>query len=322
MLVRFGLSLAFAVTTFCASAADFTESPASLSTPSGTLYGTLTAPAKGDGAPVALILAGSGPTDRDGNNAMGLRTDMLKLLAQGLAAHGIATLRADKRGIGQSASAMVAENDLTPQTYANDAKAWVAQLRKQTGTACVWLIGHSEGALIAEIGAQDNPDVCGLVLISGPGRKLGNIIRAQLDANPANPADLKAEANSILSALENGQTVSDVPPVLAPLFRPSVQPYMIAELALDPAALLTSVKQPVLIMQGSNDLQVSADDAKLLSAAKPDAKLMILPGVNHVLKQAPADRAGNVATYADPNLPLAPGITDSVADFIMASKQT
>jgi hypothetical protein len=312
--------LAVLAMTCSANAADFTESSATLSTATGTLHGTLVTPAKSDAA--ALILAGSGPTDRDGNNAMGLHPDTLKLLAQGLAEHGITTLRTDKRGIGESASAMRSEADLRPQTYADDAKAWAAQLKTQTGAPCVWLIGHSEGALIAEVAAQDDPDICGLVLIAAPGRKLGDIIRQQLNANPANPADLKAEANNILSALENGQTMANVPPVLAPLFRPSVQPYMIAELALDPAALLATIKSPVLIVQGDTDLQVSADDAKLLATAKPDAKLVILPGVNHVLKQAPADRAGNLATYTDPNLPLAPGLSDAVAGFILGAGRT
>jgi pimeloyl-ACP methyl ester carboxylesterase len=306
--------------TFGANAAEFSQSTATLSTATGTLYGTLTTPAKS--AAAALILAGSGPTDRDGNSAMGLHPETLKLLAEGLAAQGIIALRTDKRGIGQSAPAIIPEADLRPQNLADDAKAWAAQLKKQTGLPCVWLIGHSEGALIAEIAAQDDPDICGLVLVSGAGRKLGDIIREQLNANPANPPDLKAEANNILSALENGQTVADVPPVLAPLFRPSVQPYMIAELALDPAAMLAATKLPVLILQGDTDLQVSVEDAKSLAAANPGAKLVILPGVNHVLKQAPADRAGNLATYTDPNLPLALGVTDAVASFILAAGRT
>jgi hypothetical protein len=315
MLSRLALAAVF-VMTGAANAA--TDSEASLPTAHGTLYGTLLQPP--NPVATALILAGSGPTDRNGNNTMGLHTDVLKLLAQGLAAHGIVTLRTDKRGIGQSAGAMQSEDDLRPQTYADDAKAWAAQLRTQTGAPCIWLIGHSEGALIGEVAAQDNGDICGLVLICGPGRKLGDIIRAQLNGNPANPADVKSEANNILSALENGQTVPNVPPILAPLFRASVQPYMIAELALDPAALLATVKVPVLILQGDRDIQVSVDDAKLLAAAKPDAKLVILPGVNHILRDAPADRAGNIATYAKPDLPLAPGVVDTVANFIAAAK--
>ncbi|HEX3674645.1 MAG TPA: alpha/beta fold hydrolase [Rhizomicrobium sp.] len=316
MLARLALVAVLAMTGG-ASAAAFKDSEASLPTTLGTLYGTLVTPEKSSA--VALILAGSGPTDRDGNSTMGIHPNTLKLLAGALGARGITTLRTDKRGIAQSADAMISESDLTPQTYADDAKAWVAQLRGQTGAKCIWLIGHSEGALIAEMAAQNNPDICGLVLASAPGRKLGDIIRAQINSNPANPADLKAEADNILNTLENGQTVADVPPVLAPLFRPSVQPYMIAELALDPAAMLGAMKLPVLIVQGDNDIQVSVDDAKALSAAEPDAKLVILPGVNHVLKQAPADRAENIATYNNPDLPIAPRVTDAITAFIASN---
>lgn len=291
------------------------DSEVSLTTASGVLWGSLLAPQKGAGIPAALIISGSGPTDRNGNG-LTIHPDTYKLLAEAFAQYGITTLRTDKRGIGQSASATASESDLRVQTYASDTKAWAAYLRERTGAPCIWLIGHSEGALIAEIAAQDANGICGLVLISAPGRKLGAIIRSQLDANPNNPADLKQTAGDILSKLEAGKTVSDVPQLLAGLFRPSVQPYLISEINLDPAALLTRVKLPVLVLQGDNDLQVSVEDAKLLAAAKQDAKLVILPGVNHVLKDVPKDRAANIASYGNPQLPVAPGVVDNVVAFL------
>jgi pimeloyl-ACP methyl ester carboxylesterase len=297
--------------TVSAHAAEFSEADVSLKTPSGTLSGTETHLAGGQASTIALILAGSGPTDRNGNGPT-IHTDTYKMLAAGLAAHGIATLRADKRGIGASAGAMMSEGDLRITTYADDAKAWAADLKKRTGARCVWLIGHSEGALIAELAAQDNPDVCGLALLAGPGRKAGDVLREQLAALPDL---LKQQAFAAIAELETGRTVASPPPELMALFRPSVQPYLISWLAIDPATLLAKQKAPVLIVQGDTDIQVGISDATLLAAARPDAKLVILPGVNHILKRAPADRAANIATYSEPNLPLAPGVVDTIADF-------
>ncbi|MBL6852752.1 MAG: alpha/beta hydrolase [Alphaproteobacteria bacterium] len=284
----------------------------------GTLRGTLLSPGSGPAAPAALIIAGSGPTDRNGNSPLGVQANSYALLAQALAAQGITTLRFDKRGIAASAAAMVAESDLRIQTYSDDAKAWAESLHADAHTDCVWLIGHSEGALLAEMVAQDNPHVCGVALVSGAGRKAGDLLRDQLAH--ALPDALKQPALDGIARLEQGQTVDNPPPALMSLFRPSVQPYMISWLALDPAALIAKLRQPVLILQGDNDIQIAVDDARKLTAARPNARLVILPGVNHVLKIAPADRPGNLATYANPALPLAPGIADAIAGFMKEHK--
>jgi len=287
------------------------EKNLTLDSGAGVLAGTLLTPENPKAA--ILMLAGSGATDRNGNSLPILHGDTYRLLAEGLAAHGIASLRVDKRGIGESAAAMKAEADLRIDTYAADAKAWAGELRKQTGLRCVWLLGHSEGALVAELAVQNAQGICGLIMVSGAGHNLGDIVTTQTQSAPP---ELRRKISEIIAALRKGQTVADIPPPLMPLFRPSVQPYWISEINLDPPALLKNVKLPVLIMQGDTDIQVSVEDAKLLAAAKPDAKLMILSGVNHVLKVAPIDRAANIATYANPNLPLAPGVVDAVADFV------
>jgi pimeloyl-ACP methyl ester carboxylesterase len=296
--------------------ASAAETDASLDTPNGTLQGTLSAPAAGPAAPAALILAGSGPTDRNGNGP-GIRPGSYKMLADALAAAGITTLRTDKRGIAHSALAMPSEKDMRVQTYVDDARTWAEQLRATTHAPCVWLIGHSEGALIAEAAADDNPHICGLVLLSGAGRKAGDILRDQL-GHPLHPYPdaLRDRAFAIIAELEAGRTVDDIPTSLLALFRPSVQPYLISWFALDPVALLARTKLPVLIVQGDNDIQITPDDAKKLAAAKPDAKLVIVPGMNHVLKIAPTERAANVATYGDPDLPLAPALADTVTAFV------
>jgi uncharacterized protein len=282
----------------------------SLQTATGVLFGTLIAAGK----TAALIIAGSGPTDRDGNSALNLRSNVYKLLAEGLAENGISTLRYDKRGVGASQAAMTAEQDLRFQTYVDDARAWAHKLSLQTGVKSVWLIGHSEGALIAEKVAEDNPEICGLILISGAGRKAADILREQLGGSLPEP--LRQQAFDGLLELESGRQIASPPPQLLGLFRPSVQPYMISWLSLDPAAILAALRQPVFILQGDTDIQVSVEDARRLAAARPNAHLAILNGVNHILKLAPPERAANMATYNDPALPLAPGVVDTVANWI------
>jgi len=267
-----------------------------------------------------LIVAGSGPTDRDSNSAIaGVRPNTLKLLAQGLAAQGITSLRFDKRGIAASAPALTSEADMTFGTLVDDVVAWAGFLRGQPGVRCVVLLGHSEGALLATLAAR-KVETCGVVSIAGAGRPAADILKDQLQAQPM-PDALRTQVNTNIDQLRGGHRVADVPPELMALFRPSVQPYMISWLPIDPAAELAAVKAPVLILQGETDLQVSVEDAKHLARARADAKVVILSGVNHVLKPAPADRAANFATYADPELPLDPRVVPAVADFVKAQKR-
>lgn len=308
MPVLTALALSFAL-------AAPTETGLTVAAEPAPLYGTLLAP-EGQARAAVLILPGSGPTDRDGNNPMGVAAATYRRLAEGLAAQGIATVRFDKRGIGQSAAAAPSEADFTFRDNISDARLWIDETLARTGFACVWLAGHSEGALVAlATASNDDPKICGLILLSGAGRKAGVVLREQLAAAPL-PPDLRTAAETALSELEAGRT-TDAPPQLAALFRPSVQPYMISWLALDPAALIGDHDGPVMIGQGSTDLQTTLTDAQALKAAQPNARLVLWDGVNHVLKTAPADRAGNLATYGDPTLPLAPRVVDDIAGFIL-----
>lgn len=288
--------------------------------PIGPLRGTMLAPADGAAkGPVVLIIPGSGPTDRDGNNPLGLKAASYRLLAEGLAEKGITTLRVDKRGMFGSAGAISDGNAVTIADYAADVHAWVAKLRELTGASCVWVAGHSEGGLVALKAAQSaTEDICGFVLIAAPGRSLGEILRAQFKSNPAN-APIMAEAMEILDFLEAGKKidVSKFHPVLQGMFYPGVQGFLIDEYSYDPAKLIATYKGPVLILQGERDIQIDVLDAKLLKAADDGAKLVLLPDTNHVLKTVTSDdRHANVATYGDPSLPLAPGVVDAVASFV------
>jgi len=285
--------------------------------PAGPLKGVMLAPEAARG-PVALIIPGSGPTDHDGNNPMGIQASTYRLLAQDLAARGVTTVRIDKRGMFTSAAATPDANAVTIPDYATDVHAWVASVRKQTGAACVWLIGHSEGGLVAMVAARDDPAVCGLVLVATPGRPLGTVLRDQLKANPAN-APLLDQALPAIAALEKGQAVdtAGLHPALQGLFNKQVQGFLISALSYDPARLLAGYRKPVLLLQGARDLQVGEADARLLAAADPQATLVLLPGVNHVLKTVASDDVrANFAAYADPALPLADGVGVAIARFM------
>ncbi|MBP7703934.1 MAG: alpha/beta fold hydrolase [Caulobacter sp.] len=287
------------------------------------LKATMLAPASGSKAPAIVILPGSGPTDRNGDNRYGVSGGVYKRLAEGLAAEGATTLRMDKRGMFASGPA-ADPNAVTVADLAVDANAWAAKLKAETGAKCVWLLGHSEGGLVALLAARDGKDLCGIILVAAGGRPLGEVIREQLRTSPNITPELLAPAMKAIDELEAGRKVdaAAIPQPLLPVFHPAVQGFLIEMFRHDPAKLAAGYKGPMLILQGATDLQVKVADAEALKTGQPNAKLVILPGVNHVLKLAPSDRAANVATYADPSLPLAPGVVDTIAGFVKGQPGT
>jgi len=305
------------------AAADPVESEIEAPGPNGPLQGLMLSSDKAN-APVVLIVPGSGPVDRNGNSPHGLRTDTYKLLAQGLAARGIASVRIDKRGMFSSHAAIPNANDVTIADYARDVHRWAKAIGEKTGAKCVWVLGHSEGGLVAMVAAKDNPpDICGLLLVAAPGRKFGDILKAQMRSNPAN-APILDEALRDIDTLEQGKrvelSIEHTRPEIFAIFQPAVQGFLIDLMSYDPPRTLASYKGPVLILQGEQDIQIGVDDATRLKDADANAKLVLLPGVNHVLKAVDSDnRMANLKTYFDPKLPLGLGVVDTIADFIASA---
>jgi pimeloyl-ACP methyl ester carboxylesterase len=285
-----------------------------LDTPTGKIAGTLVVPAASGPVPLVVIIAGSGPTDRNGNSPLiPGGNNSLKLLAEGLSDRGIASLRYDKRGIGASATAMVSEANLRFDMYADDAAGWVRRLRSDPRFSTITVVGHSEGSLLGMLATQ-RATVDGYVSIAGAGRAADKVLREQLGRQL--PPDLLSFSNKALDAVLAGEMVDSVPPPLAGLFRPSVQPYLISWLRVDPQVEIARLAVPVLIVQGTLDAQVSQSDAQLLAHAQPKAKVLVIDGMNHVFKRAAADDAAQRASYGDPNLPDAPELIDGIATFV------
>jgi pimeloyl-ACP methyl ester carboxylesterase len=296
---------------------QYSESEMILKTPTGDISGTLTIPGNKNTSAVVLIIAGSGPTDRDCNSPMGIRTNAYKMLAAGLADNGISSVRFDKRGIGKSQSAMKSEADIKFETYINDVVKWISFLKADKRFSRIILLGHSEGSLIGIIAAE-NSSISAFISIAGVGRSADKVIQEQL-RNKLTP-QLLQESNRILDSLRMGKTVAKVDPDLVALYRPSVQPYMISWIKYDPSKEIAKMKMPALIIQGTTDLQVTVDDAKLLAASKPGAKVKIIDNMNHVMKECGNDIPQNMASYNNPNLPLKSGLLDEVVNFIKTNK--
>jgi alpha-beta hydrolase superfamily lysophospholipase len=281
-------------------------------TGTGKLEGTLLTPDKNTRPHVALIIAGSGPTDRNGNNPQ-MTNNSLKMLAESLAKQGISSLRYDKRGIGKSKDAGLKESDLRFEHYIEDVRHWIDYLAHDQKNNTITLIGHSEGSLLGMIAAQSS-DVGKFVSIAGIGQAADKIIRQQLKAQPSIVLE---QSTPILDALLAGNTVKHIPAFLNSLFRQSVQPYMISWFKYDPQKEIAKLQRPILIVQGTTDIQVSEEEASKLALASKTTTKVVIKGMNHVLKAAPLDRQANIETYNQPNLPLKPELAKAISEFII-----
>lgn len=279
------------------------------------LAGTLTLPRNASGpVPVAILIAGSGPTDRNGNSVMGIRPNSYAQLAWRLADQGIATLRYDKRGIGGSRKPF----DMRITTigdFAADARAAADTLARDARFSRVVLVGHSEGASLALLAASAGAPVRGVAHVAGMGRRLGAVMREQL-ARQLDSATL-IRYDTAMARYLRGEPPGDVPPQLGMLFLPVNQTFLRSLAAYDPTATIRQVRQPVLILQGGTDAQVAVADAELLHVARPDTRLVVIPAANHVLKRAAdATLAGQGTTYRDPTVPILPEVVTALAEWI------
>jgi len=291
------------------------QRPVSLDTGTGELFGSMLLPKSDAPVPVVLLISGSGPTDRDGNNTDGGRNDNMKRLAMILARHNIASVRYDKRGVAASQAATPDERNLTIDAYVADAEAWGQKLKADPRLGQLILLGHSEGALVATLAAE-KAGAAAVISVAGTGRPVDQVLRDQLQDRL--PPSLRQRSEQLIEELKAGKTDDNVPPPLQVIFRPSVQPYLISLFRQNPAVAFGKLKVPALIIQGSHDIQVGVGDAQLLHAAKPDSELALIEGMNHVMRIVPNDVKRQLASYKDPQLPLASELSARILQFISA----
>jgi pimeloyl-ACP methyl ester carboxylesterase len=284
-----------------------------LHTATGDIYGTLVLPKSAEKMPLVLIIAGSGSIDRN-CNAPQMQTNAYKILADSLLNKNIATLRFDKRGIAASKEAGGKEADLRFEHYINDVQVFIDTLAKDTRFSKIIIAGHSEGALIGLVAAENNAKVAKYISISGTALPVNEIIREQISTQPQMVKDL---VFPILDSLKIGKQIENVPQMLYALFRPSVQPYMISWFKYNPRDEIRKLTIPILIIQGTTDIQVAENQADLLYFANPKSTLCKISNMNHVLKTcATTDQTTQLASYTNSDLPLADGLVQCIVDFV------
>ena len=286
-----------------------------LQTKIAKIKGTLSVPSKGKIFPLVIIIAGSGPTDRNGNSGSAVTSNSYKILADSLLQHNIASLRYDKRGIAESVDSTVKEENMVFETYITDAADWVNLLKKDKRFSAIIIAGHSEGSLVGMV-ASANKKVDKYISIAGTGEPVYETLKKQLAMQPE---AIKKSCYAILDTLVSGKIATNVPPILNSLFRLSVQPYLISWFKYDPKREIAKLTIPVLIINGTTDIQVAVDNAKTLHDACKQSKLVIIEGMTHLLKEGPADRDKNIALYnTTPNEPIKTGLVEAIVNFIKA----
>jgi len=290
---------------------DITESPINLKTLTSTISGTLAVPKNVQGkVPVVLIIAAAGPVDRDGNGG-NLHANDYKLLASALGKSGIASLRFDKRRVGES-TATGKEEDLRIDDYSDDVYSLLDLLNNDKRFSKIIILGHGQGALIGSLTAVDER-VKALITVEGEANRGDKVVTE--DVNRTYPAYIASNFKTVLDSLRRGRKAPKVDPGLYAVARPSLQLYLMSWFRYDPVDQIKQVKVPILVVQGTTDLEVETATAERLKKSKI-TQIAYIHGMNYALKEAPADKDKNLATYKDPNLPLKPEFVTAVVDFI------
>lgn len=295
-----------------------TTEPMAFTTAEGIeLGGTLTLPKDlSRPVPVVLLIAGSGPTDRNCNSGTQLKSNAYAMLADSLSRMGVAVLRYDKRGSGQNIPAVMKQ--LKPENhrfdfYINDAVGFIKQLQADKRFKKVFVAGHSEGSLVGMLAARQT-NANGFISLAGAGRNIADILKVQLGRGQS--PEVQRYINVRLDSLRAGQRVQSVTPGLMMIMNPPMQPAMISWMQYDPAVEISQFKGPVLLIQGKRDVQVAVSESELLQKARPDAQIAYFDLMNHVLKEAPEAFMANIQTYTEPSRPIVKGVADSITDFV------
>jgi len=275
--------------------------------------GTLLVPESLENPPLVIIIAGSGPTDRNGNQSF-MKNDMLKKLAERLSENGVATFRYDKRVVKQLKTRTFDKN-IRFDDFVTDAKSVVTYFKPSYSS--IIIAGHSQGSLVGLLACEAGVD--GFISLAGAGNPIDQIILEQITKTaPFFTEDTKR----VLEILKSGKTTTDFPPALASMFNLDIQPFMMNWMQYNPHELIENLEIPVLIINGTKDLQVSETEAQLLKTHKADAELVIVENMNHLLFEINGDDLVNTKSYNELNHPIVPEVITSMLDFIQKDKST
>jgi len=303
------LMLLFVQLTF-AQMNPFTENLVSVNK---LIDGTLTIPKNIENPPLVILIQGSGPTDRDGNQMM-MKNDASKKIAHQLAENGIASYRFDKR-IFKMNKFKIKEADLRFEDFVTDVNSILEYFKADKNFDKIILAGHSEGSLIGMLAAQQGADA--FISLAGPGRSIDKIVVEQLAKQSE---ELSENARQAFVEMDKTGSTTNYSPYLESIFRPSVQPYMRSWMKYDPAREIAKLEVPTLIINGSFDLQVDSTDAEILNAAASNSKLVILKNMNHIFREIKGENLENTKAYNEPNRPLHPELIPVLTDFIKSIK--
>lgn len=272
--------------------------------------GTLLA-ARQETVPLAIIINGSGPIDRNGNEMM-TKNNAAKKLAEALAKKGIATFRYDKRTL-KAQQLNIDEKDMRFDDFIDDAKAVIKRFSKLPNYSSLYIIGHSQGSLVGMIAAQEKAD--GFISIAGAGQTIDSLIVEQIGRQMPG---LEESARTAFNELRANGKVKDYNQGLASLFKKSIQPFMFSWMKYDPQQEIKKLEMPVLIINGDNDLQVNTNEAKKLKAAKPEAELVIIENMNHIYRIIDKnDDIANQKSYNEPQRPISNEMVEQISNFIL-----
>ncbi|WP_296382055.1 alpha/beta hydrolase [Winogradskyella sp.] len=298
------LSLIFSIS-FCQEQ-TYNEKEVSISK---WIDGTLLSPNDTEKPTLAILVADSGPTNRNGNQNF-LKNNSLKKLAEGLTNNGIATFRYDKRIVKQIRQGKVDKNMMFDD-FINDASDVIDYFKDIEKYSEIYVIGHSQGSLVGMIAAKDKVD--GFISLAGSGQNIGDVLVEQ--ATKMAPK-LGEETQRIVDQLKEGKSVNDYPDVLASLFGPDLQPFMINWMKYSPTETIKELKMPILLINGTKDLQVSESEAELLKTANEKAKLIIIENMNHVLFEIKGDDLENSKSYNESFRAISPKLVTKITEFI------
>ena len=275
-----------------------------------SIYGTLLTPSFNQPEKLVIIIPGSGPTDRNGNQAM-MQTNSLKFLAEQLSNEGIATYRFDKSMIHQMTQEGFSEAQVNFDDFVADAKAVIDYFANTGNFDKIIVAGHSQGSLVGLLASADTTDA--YISLCGPSESIDVTIVDQI--NKQLP-DKKGETERILSLLKKGETATDVDPGLMMIFRPSVQPFMISWMKYVPKEEIKKLSVPILIVGGTKDMQVPVADAEVLNLSAENSQLLIVENMNHIFKIIEGNELENQMSYINPELPVSEKLVEGILKFI------